>query len=105
MRFCMITTFYPPYNFGGDGVLVQRLSTELARRGHRVDVIHIDSYRLAAPLPTDGYRDHPNVIVHGVQSGWGALSPLATQQSGLPVVGGPKILEYGDAVKLYTLHD
>jgi glycosyltransferase involved in cell wall biosynthesis len=126
----MITTFYPPYNFGGDGILVQRLSTELARRGHRVDVIHcIDSYRLAAPLPTDGYRDHPNVIVHGLQSGWGALSPLATQQSGLPVlksrqlqkilkerfdvihyhnislVGGPKILEYGDAVKLYTLHD
>jgi len=46
LRFCMITTFYPPYNFGGDGVFVQRLSNELARRGHSVEVIHcVDSYR------------------------------------------------------------
>ena len=48
----MITTFYPPYNFGGDGVFVQRLSNELARRGHLVEVIHCtDAYRLAAPAP------------------------------------------------------
>ena len=20
LRFCMLTTFYPPYNFGGDGI-------------------------------------------------------------------------------------
>jgi hypothetical protein len=30
----MINTFYPPYNFGGDGIFVQRLSNELVRRGH-----------------------------------------------------------------------
>jgi hypothetical protein len=42
----MITTFYPPYNFGGDGIFVRQLSNELALRGHRVDVIHcIDAYR------------------------------------------------------------
>jgi hypothetical protein len=30
----MISTFYPPYNFGGDGIFVHQLSNELARRGH-----------------------------------------------------------------------
>jgi glycosyltransferase involved in cell wall biosynthesis len=130
LRFCMVTTFYPPYNFGGDGIAVQRLCNELAYRGHRVDVIHcIDSYRFAAPLPSEPYRDHPNVTVHGLKSPLGFLSPLATNQTGFPVlksarirsilstrfdvihfhnvslVGGPKVLEMGDAIKLYTMHD
>lgn len=34
LRFCMITIFYPPYSFGGDGVFVHRLSKLLARHGH-----------------------------------------------------------------------
>jgi len=126
----MVTTFYPPYNFGGDGVYVHRLSNELAARGHHVEVIHcIDTYRLTAPEPADGYQDHPNVKVHGLRSGVGALSPLATHQTGRPwfkskriqeildqnfdvvhfhnisSIGGPKILEYGRGVKLCTLHD
>ena len=130
LRFCMITTFYPPYNFGGDGVFVHRLSNELAMRGHHVDVIHcIDAYRLAAPSPALGYRDHPNVTVHGLSSRFGLFSPLLTHQTGYPglksvairevlsqgfdvihyhnisLVGGPKVLEYGRAVKLYTMHD
>jgi glycosyltransferase involved in cell wall biosynthesis len=131
LRFCMINTFYPPYSFGGDGIFVQRLSNELALRGHSVDVIHcMDSYRLGASLPSEGcYRDHPNVTVHGLKSPLGFLSPLATHQTGYPLlksrriqailkkgfdvihyhnislVGGPKILEYGHALKLYTLHE
>ncbi|HUG38139.1 MAG TPA: glycosyltransferase family 4 protein [Candidatus Limnocylindrales bacterium] len=132
VRFCMITTFYPPYAFGGDAVFVHRLSNMLARRGHEVDVIHcIDSYRALArgPLPS-GYRDEPGVTCHGLVSGLGALSPLATQQTGFPLlkgrkirrildakrfdvihfhnislVGGPMILRYGSAIKLYTLHE
>ena len=36
MRFCMITTFYPPYSFGGDAFFVQHLGRALARRGHDV---------------------------------------------------------------------
>ena len=129
--FCMITTFYPPYNFGGDGIFVHHLSNELAQRGHQVEVIHcIDSYRLLGGLePARGYEDHPNVTVHGLQSGWGFLSPLTTQQAGLPLfksahierilergfdvihyhnislIGGPKILEYGRGIKLYTMHE
>ena len=131
LRFCMITTFYPPYNFGGDGIFVRQLSNELARRGHHVEVIHcIDSYRLmAGRKPIGTYNDHPNVIVHGLRSRFGVFSPLATQQTGLPLfklnrirevleqrfdvihyhnislVGGPKILEYGRAIKLYTMHE
>src|SRR5207237_10584141 len=32
MRFCMVTTFYPPYHFGGDAIFIQQLSNELAKR-------------------------------------------------------------------------
>lgn len=127
----MITTFYPPYHFGGDGVFVRQLSNELAQRGHHVEVVHcVDSYRLLAPRePAVPSQNHPNVAVHGLKSRFGFLSPLATQQTGIPffksnrireilkkgfdvihyhnisLVGGPKILEYGEGVKLYTLHD
>jgi len=127
----MITTFYPPFNFGGDGIFVHHLSNELAKRGHRVDVIHcIDSHRLLARGSSEKtYNDHPNVTVHGLKSRFGLLSPLATQQTGYPffkfhklrqilkkgfdvihyhnisLVGGPKILEYGQGIKLYTMHE
>ena len=131
LRFCMITTFYPPYNFGGDGIFVHQLTNELAARGHYVEVIHcIDAYRLMRrPEPTQHYSDHPNVNVHGLKSRLGSFSPLATQQVGSPLlkaarirkilakgfdvihfhnislIGGPKILEYGTAIKLYTMHE
>jgi glycosyltransferase involved in cell wall biosynthesis len=127
----MITTFYPPYNFGGDGLFVHQLSNELAAGGHSVEVIHcVDSYRLLARKnPEATYADHPNVIVHGLKSPLGFLSPLATQQTGFPflksarirqilekgfdvihyhnisLVGGPKILKYGEGIKLYTMHE
>ena len=93
LRFCMITTFYPPYNFGGDGIFLHRLSNELARRGHQVDVIHcIDAYRLLARQePARTYDDHPNVTVHGLTSPFGFLSPLATQQMGFPFLKSARI--------------
>jgi hypothetical protein len=94
----MITTFYPPFNFGGDGIFVHRLSNELARRGHQVEVIHcIDAYRLLArqePLAT--HEDHPNVIVHRLKSPFGWLSPLVTQQTGLPVFKATRIRQVLD---------
>ncbi len=46
LRFCMITTYYPPCNFGGDGIFVQRLSNELARRGHHVQ--HLGGFQVGA---------------------------------------------------------
>jgi glycosyltransferase involved in cell wall biosynthesis len=131
LRFCMITTFYPPYNFGGDGIFVRQLSNELACRGHHVDVIHcIDAYQsLSHQEHQAGYNDHPNVTVHGLKTPFGPLSPLASQQTGTPafkstrirrilekgfdvihyhnvsLVGGPKILAYGQGIKLYTMHE
>ena len=128
LRFCLINTFYPPYSFGGDGIFVHRLANELAKRGHKVDVIHcINSYRLGAGHdPVTAYDDHPNVTVHGITSPVGFLSPLATQQTGYPLfksgrileilkkgfdvihyfnisLFGPKILQYGKGIKLYSM--
>jgi len=131
LRFCMITTFYPPYSFGGDGTFVHQLSNELAQRGHQVDVIHcIDSYiLLTGREPSRTCTHHPNVKVHGLRSRFGPLSPLVTQQTGYPLlqsrrireildrgfdvihyhnvslVGGPRVLEYGEGIKLYTMHE
>ena len=127
----MITTFYPPYSFGGDAVYIYRLSNELARRGHRVDVVHdADSFWL---LQTQGLKgdfpNHPNVKVHTLKSHAGFLSPLLTQQTGRPFFKRKKIqalveqneydvihyhnmsligieaVKYGKAVKLYTTHE
>lgn len=130
MKFCMVTTFYPPYHFGGDATHTYRLSNELARRGHQVDVIFDrDAYYLAhAGEPTQRYEQHPNVTVHALKSPLGALSPLATQQTGKPwfkprikqllesgnydvihfhnsSLIGPGAFVYGSAVKLLTLHE
>jgi glycosyltransferase involved in cell wall biosynthesis len=127
----MVTTFYPPYNFGGDGQAIRRLAHALVRLGHQVDVIHdIDAYRVLAngaePTPV---AEPDGLHRHGLQSRIPALSCLATQQLGRPVVhgrtirkilaqgfdvihfhnislvGGPGILAYGSGVKLYTAHE
>jgi glycosyltransferase involved in cell wall biosynthesis len=128
----MITTFYPPYNFGGDGIFVHQLAHELVRRGHHVEVIHCtDAYRLLSGCEPDGIElDTPGVTVHRLRSPFGLLSPLATHQTGWPLlqsarirkilaqgfdvihyhnpslVGAAGILTHGSAtVKLCTLHD
>jgi glycosyltransferase involved in cell wall biosynthesis len=132
LRICMVTTFYPPYSFGGDAIHIQRLSRALARRGHDVHVIHCaDAYRASGGTkPVEPIEDEPGVTVHQLNSALGMLSSLATHQTGRPLfkadrirqvldtgfdvihyhnislVGGPKVLELGDAaVKLYTMHE
>ena len=132
LRFCMLTTFYPPHNFGGDGMGVQRLSRALARRGHRVTVVHdTDAYNALrrGPEPEAG-PEQDGVEVVRLRSGLGSLSPLLTQQTGRPIVngrrirrvleegafdvvmfhntslvGGPGLLSYGDGIKLYEAHE
>jgi glycosyltransferase involved in cell wall biosynthesis len=126
----MVSTFYPPYNFGGDGLHIYRLSNELAKRGHSVDVFYCeDAYLLLnKKVPTAAFPNHRNINVHGLKSPAGFLSPLATQQTGIPLFKGQikKALEqnnydvihynnmsligitalsYGSAVKLYTAHE
>ena len=131
LRFAMLTTFYPPYNFGGDGMGIIRLSQALVRRGHHVTVIHdADAYvSLAKKEPAAGFADD-GVRVVTLRSKQGALSNLLTQQTGRPVVhgrriaeelakgrfdvtvfhnvslvGGPGLLSYGSGVKIYMAHE
>lgn len=135
MKFCMVTTYYPPFNFGGDGIYVQALSRALVARGHEVTVVHCaDAYGLrATPIgpvpPEDSTQD--GIRVRRLHSPWGWLSPLLTQQTGRPLlkqrqlqgvldggfdvvnfhnislVGGPGVLALpaGRALKVWTLHE
>lgn len=130
MRFCMVTTFYPPYHFGGDGTYVQRLTHALAARGHQVDVIHdCDAFHLAHPAPPLPAAAEPaGVRVFPMKSPWGRLSPLLTHQTARPLLKpllrakllgerydvihfhntsliGPGAFAWGNAVKLYTTHE
>ena len=132
LRFCMLTTFYPPYSFGGDAIGIQRFSRALAGRGHSVTVIvDTDAYNVLSPTPepeltpsTDGVKVIP------LGSNYRRLSILLTQQTGYPLlqgknikrlldegqydviiynnislVGGPGLMAYGDALKLYMAHE
>lgn len=132
LSLCFITTFYPPYHFGGEAMYLYRLSNALARRGHRVTVIHcVDAYELGSSAgPRGDFPHHPGVTVHPLRSRWGALSPLVSYLGGRPglkapeldrifastqfdvvhfhlvTLFGPGIVEYGrDALRLYTTHD
>lgn len=85
LRFLHLTTFYPPYSFGGDAMYIYRLAHALGDAGHSVDVVHcLDAYHLLHPEePPIPFAEHPNVTVHGLHSGFGFLSPLVTQQTGM----------------------
>jgi glycosyltransferase involved in cell wall biosynthesis len=84
VNFLHVTTFYPPYSFGGDAMYIYRLSHALAEAGHHIDVIHcVDSYHLAHPAPPPiQFAEHPNVKRHELRSPATWLSPLLTQQTG-----------------------
>ena len=130
----MVSIFYPPYAFGGDAIYLYRLSTELARRGHEVDVVHCaDSFHLfRKEVDPSAFPVSKGLRVHRIESAFGALAPLAAHQTGRPLLNGrgieaalnrapfdvvhfhnislfgPKVLALPaprDAVKLYTAHD
>lgn len=131
----MVTTFYPPYNFGGDGIAVQRLSRALVAAGHAVTVIHdTDAFNVLQPgraLDLPLHADDEGVKIVRLRSRLGALAPLLVQQLGRPVtharqlrrllgagqwdvvnfhnvslMGAPALLSYPrDAVTLYMAHE
>ncbi len=130
LKFCMVSTFYPPYNFGGDGMYIYRLSNELAKRGHFVDVYHCEDafLLLNKKQPSGEFPNLENVRVHRLKSNKGFLSPLLTQQTGWSFCKselkkaleennydvihyhnmsliGISALSYGKAIKLYTTHE
>ena len=110
---------------------MHRLANELAQRGHSVDVVHsIEAFRvMRGGQPAGNAPHHPGCQVHGLRSVAGPLGPLAMQQTGsaafqaeklrkllgadydvihfhnISLMGGPGVLTYGDAVKLYTMHE
>ncbi|MGH9843086.1 MAG: glycosyltransferase, partial [Blastocatellia bacterium] len=95
LNFLHLTTFYPPYSFGGDAMYLHRLSHALGDEGHQVDVVHcIDAYHLLHPAePEIKFADHPNVKVHGLRSPYKWLSPLLAQQTGRPLLKQHRINE------------
>ena len=128
---CMVTTFYPPHHFGGDAVYTERLAQALARRGHEVTVVYsADAYRAlggngAAVTPAE-----PGITLHPLERRLPRVASLAAYLTGRPafyghelaevlsgrafdvihfhnvsLVGGPEILRYGEAVKVYTTHE
>lgn len=133
LRIALVTTFYPPHNFGGDGLYVRRFAHALARRGCEVHVLYdADAYKTLAPKPLGNLsplEEPEGVTVCALSSVLGPLSSLLTYSVGAPVaqgaaidrffdrgfdvthfhnislVGGPRILSKGSGVKLYTAHE
>lgn len=135
LRVGIVTTFYPPHNFGGDGRYVRSFAHALARAGCEVEVIYCDdgwrvlSGKSSDPPPAELVDDGDGVLVNRISSGWAAGSVLAMQQLGKPLfqrkalekalsrnfdvihyhnvslAGGPGALGVGDAIKFYTAHE
>ena len=130
LRFCLLTTFYPPAGFGGDAIQVQRLAHLLADDGHDVTVVHAPgAYRALAGSSPAAAREHPGVRVIADQEGASRLPPIASHLAGRPLLtgrrlrgvleqdfdvlhfhnpsllGGPGLLRMGHGLKLYTAHE
>jgi glycosyltransferase involved in cell wall biosynthesis len=132
IRFCMVTTFYPPASFGGDAIQVERLAHLLAGHGHEVTVVHAaDAYRaLGGKQPVPKRVKTGPIKVIPISGPTGSLSPMATYLSGRPLlskrplekamrgpfdvihfhnpslIGGPGVFGMGQAaVRLYTAHE
>lgn len=135
LRIAVVTTFYPPCNFGGDGNYIRNFVHSLARRGCEVEVIYdADAWSVGRnvlrppPLPAP-VAQPTGVTVHQLQSRWPLGSTLLTHQTGRPIVqqsaieailakgfdvihfhnisliGGPGVLALGQGIKLLTIHD
>jgi glycosyltransferase involved in cell wall biosynthesis len=132
-RVCLVTTFYPPYNFGGDGIAVQRLARGLAAHGCDVTVVHdADAFTVLSArhvVPAD--PDPSGVRVVTLKTIIPTFTALLTQQLGRPVVnarrfrriladgrfdalifnntslvGGPGLLSYGrQTPSIYVAHE
>jgi glycosyltransferase involved in cell wall biosynthesis len=135
VKFCMITTFFGAHSFGGDAAYVDRLCQALCRRGHEVHVFYcLDAFNaVRGDHPLREYTPTEGLHLHPLESGYGILSPLATQVTGRPwfksdalrellddpdtdvvhfhnisLVGGPGVLGLGAnrrAVRIMTAHE
>lgn len=132
MRFAMVTTYYPPFSYGGDATYVRALARGLVARNHEVEVIaSSDAYTMRSPIPASFAPDGDDgVIVHRLRRAVPWLSPLIVQQTSSPglyagdirrilarnfdvihyhnisLIGGLGVLGMGSStLRLYTLHE
>lgn len=130
LRFCMVTTFYPPHSFGGDAIFVEHLARALVERGHAVDVVHnVEAHRTLGGRAGAPPAALAGLTVHPLRSPLGPLSTLLTHQLGRPVgfdralrrqlerpfdvvhfhnaslMGAPGSFAYGGGLRLYTTHE
>ncbi len=130
LRFCLITTFYPPYHSGGCGLHVHHLANLLAADGHEVEVLcsgEAHGYKIREARAGE-YPHRPGVSVRRVSSRAGKLEPLLAYLFSGPVVsrreiaadlarpfdvihyhnislfGGLSLLGMGRGIKLFTQH-
>lgn len=84
LRFCLCTSFFPPFNSDEDGLYAQSLANGLARLGHDVTVLHNpDAYEiLHRKKVTEPYALHPGVTIRPISPRLKSISLLAVQQSG-----------------------
>lgn len=85
---------------------IYRLAHALGDEGHHVDVVHcVDSYHLFHPEePELSFKEHPKVTRHELRSRYKWLSPLLTQQTGLPLLKSGKIQEILKKKRYDVLH-
>lgn len=132
MRFGMVTTFYPPFSYGGDATYVRNLAKSVAALGHDVEVIaSTDAYFVRSK--DQGEADitaEDGITVHRLRHPAGFLAPLMSHQSGraalhapalkaflakpfdvlhfhnISLMGAPGVLGMGEArARLLSLHD
>ena len=81
LKFLMISTHYPPFNVGGDAVMVEYLAKELVKRGHEVHVYHnpavYRALRNVSPA-VDHLGTVDGVVLHPFSSRSGYLDLLLT---------------------------
>jgi len=124
----MLSTFYPPWHFGGDAIHVQRLAHALIAQGHEVTVVYSPQvhrilsrsrpqepveHRGANAVPLD---DNLPSLVGTYLTGrpWHARRQLQdVLERGFDVLhfhnpsllGAPVLLGMGEGIKLYTAHE
>ena len=127
----MLSTFYPPYSYGGDAIGIERLVTALAKDGHEITVVHaIDAFGSPSKAKPAQTAPADNVKIIGLKCPAPFISNLMTHQLGRPVIhhrrlqeiltpgafdiiwfhnvsliGGPALLSYGDGLKIYEAHE
>ena len=131
MRFCLLTTFFPPMHFGGDAIFLASLANLLAEAGHHVEVVHCaDSYELLrGAVQPSPFPLHKKVIVHTLRSPFKTLAPLSAHVAGrdwlyagalreilssgfdvthwhnASLLGAPQAFRWGTGLRLMTLHE